>query len=266
MLVKIGHASIDENGRIQGGRAGDQTKKEVCIRNWYLHNQGWCVLRPKKSEVAEKIAKCMEDACENDHIGYDQSQRITLYNAVKGNGFKCDKNSLKVNVETDCSAMVRVCLAYAGIKVNDFNTSNEKSVILSTGEFTEVNVGNTSDYLKRGDVLVTKTKGHTAVVLSDGAKVSDTPSTTDKEKDNLKIDTARFFNKTLAGTYTTKENLNLRTGAGKTKDQIVVIPKDTEVKNFGYYNIANNVKWLLVEVIIDDVKYTGFASSSFLSK
>ena len=32
-MIKIGHASIDENGKITGGKAGDQTGKEVCIRN-----------------------------------------------------------------------------------------------------------------------------------------------------------------------------------------------------------------------------------------
>ena len=45
MAVKIGHASIDENGRAQGGKAGDQTGKEVCTRNWYKHSKGWRVLR-----------------------------------------------------------------------------------------------------------------------------------------------------------------------------------------------------------------------------
>ena len=36
MSVKIGHASIDENNKASGGKSGDQTGKEICIRNWYL--------------------------------------------------------------------------------------------------------------------------------------------------------------------------------------------------------------------------------------
>lgn len=264
MAVIIGHASIDENGNIQRGRAGDQNKKEVYTRNWYAHKQGWYVLRPKDSKVAEKIAKCMEDACANDNIGYDQTERNTLYNEIKDNGFKCDSKSLKTKVETDCSALVRVCLAYAGIKVSDFNTSVEKKVILATGQFVEVKENKTSDYLKRGDILVTQTKGHTLVVLSDGAKVSPTPSSTKEGEDNLKIDSAKHRDKTLTGTYITKDALNLRTGAGKTKSKIVTLPKDTEVMTYGFYNISNNVKWLLVEVTIDKVKYTGFVSSSYL--
>ena len=42
MAVRIGHASIDENGNASGGRAGDQTGKELCTRDWYT--KGWNVL------------------------------------------------------------------------------------------------------------------------------------------------------------------------------------------------------------------------------
>lgn len=34
MSVLIGHASISENGTING-KKGDQTGKEVCVRNFY---------------------------------------------------------------------------------------------------------------------------------------------------------------------------------------------------------------------------------------
>ena len=78
MAVKIGHASIDERGKARGGAAGDQTGKEVCLRDWYDKN--WVsVLRPKNEKEAEKMAKAMEQACANDHIGYDQSQRTTCF-------------------------------------------------------------------------------------------------------------------------------------------------------------------------------------------
>ena len=46
MSVIIGHSSIDENGKISGGKAGDQTTKEVCTRSFYMHSKGWVVLRP----------------------------------------------------------------------------------------------------------------------------------------------------------------------------------------------------------------------------
>ncbi len=176
MAVKIGSACIDENGRISGGASGDQTGKEVTTQDWYLHKQGWDILRPNNAAQAEKIAKCMENACANNNIGYDQNQRNTLYNEASKYGFDCAKVSQKV--ETDCSALVRVCCKYAGINVGDFNTANEKSVLMATKAFTDetASCGASSANLKRGDILVTKTKGHTVVVLTNGAVSAGAPA------------------------------------------------------------------------------------------
>ena len=169
-VVKIGSARIDERGKTSGGAAGDQTGAEVSTQEWYLHKKGWVVLRPRDPAAAERIASAMEKACANAKIGYDQAQRNTLYKAAASVGF--DPSKVTKKVETDCSALVRVCLAYAGIGVADFNTSSEKSVLLGSGAFRQLaDVYSTrADYLRRGDVLVTKTKGHTVVVLSDGAQ------------------------------------------------------------------------------------------------
>ena len=179
MAVKIGSARSDERGKITDGVAGDQTGNEVSTQSWYLHSKGWRVLRPVDPKVAEAIAVCMQAACDNNMIGYDQSQRNTLYNAVKVLGF--DVRLIKKAVETDCSALVRVCCAFAGIMVADFNTSNEASTLLRSGAFVELSDSKytkKADYLRRGDVLVTKTKGHTAVVLSNGSKAGSTPAIT----------------------------------------------------------------------------------------
>lgn len=169
-VVKIGSARIDERGKTSGGAAGDQTGAEVSTQEWYLHKKGWVVLRPKDPTAAERIASAMEKACANAKIGYDQGQRSTLYKAAASVGF--DPSKVTKKVETDCSALVRVCLAYAGIGVADFNTASEKTVLLGSGAFRQLaDVYSTRpDYLRRGDVLVTKTKGHTVVVLSDGAQ------------------------------------------------------------------------------------------------
>ena len=53
MAVKVGSARIDENGKAHGGKAGDQTGKEVSTQNWYLHSKGWRVFRAKNPSVAE---------------------------------------------------------------------------------------------------------------------------------------------------------------------------------------------------------------------
>ena len=173
MAVKIGSARIDENGNAHGGKAGDQTGREVSTQNWYLHSKGWRVFRAKDPAEAEKIARCMEAACANNHIGYDQWERNTLYKAAEPLGF--DVSKVTKNVETDCSALVRVCCAYAGIKglPSDFRTGNMPANLAKTGRFVELTGDKyqaKSTYLRRGDILVTKTNGHTVVVLSDGSK------------------------------------------------------------------------------------------------
>ena len=91
MAVKVGSARIDENGKAHGGQAGDQTGKEVSTQSWYLHSKGWRVFRAKNPSVAEKIAQCMERACKNSKIGYDQYQRHTLYKAAEPLGFDVSK-------------------------------------------------------------------------------------------------------------------------------------------------------------------------------
>lgn len=169
MAVIIGSARIDENGKATGGKAGDQTGKELSTQNWYKHSKGWRVFRAKDPAAAEKIAAAMQAACDNPNIGYDQNERNDLYSVSKLVGF--NPGAVKSKVETDCSALVRVCCAYAGIMLPNFYTGDQPKTMLDSGKFDELTGSkyqNSSDYLKRGDVLVTKTKGHTVVVLSDG--------------------------------------------------------------------------------------------------
>lgn len=170
-MVRIGSARIDENGKAVGGRAGDQTGKEVSVQNWYAHKKGWIILRAKNDTTREKIAQCMEAACSNDHIGYDQNQRTSLYLVAQKIGFNVAR--VTVDCETDCSELVHVCLAYAGIMTPTFNTSTERAVLERTGKFqiiTKAVYTQSSEYLIRGDILVTAKKGHTAVVLDNGPK------------------------------------------------------------------------------------------------
>ena len=171
MAVKIGSARIDENGRTHGGQAGDQTGNEVGTQNWYLSSKGWRVFRAKNLSVAEKIAQCMERACRNDKIGYDQYQRNSLYKAAEP--FCFDTAKVTTPCETDCSALVRVCCAYAGINglPESVTTTNLASWLKNTGAFEELTGGKYQEqsvYLGRGDILVTKVKGHTVIVLTNG--------------------------------------------------------------------------------------------------
>lgn len=171
--VYIGSARIDENGNTHGGKAGDQKNgQEVSTQKWYKHSKGWRVFRATNPDHAAIIAKVMKWACDNDLIGYDQYQRQTLYNELAKNNFT--QLTISKAVETDCSALVRVCLKFCGIDVPaDFRTGNMPSYLNAAGAFVELKGSRYTDqsaYLGAGDVLVTKTSGHTVVVVTNGDK------------------------------------------------------------------------------------------------
>ena len=83
MGVRVGSARSNENGGVNGGKAGDQTGREVSTQPWYLHSKGWIVIRAKSPAVREAIAKNMEAACQNNNIGYCQGHRGTATAAAK---------------------------------------------------------------------------------------------------------------------------------------------------------------------------------------
>lgn len=177
MAVLIGSARSDENGKAHGGKAGDQTGREVSTQNWYKHKNGWRVLRAKNPLVAKYIAVAMKAACANNKIGYDQHQNQTLWNIADDFGF--DPAKVVKATETDCARLIRVCVQYAcvmaGIKIiiPDFYTANLVSKLLGTGLFVELKGSKYTDqsvFLGMGDICCTPVKGHVVAVLTNGSK------------------------------------------------------------------------------------------------
>lgn len=175
MGVIIGSARISENGTNGwDGKAlaGDQRQKderedfsgEVSMQSYYNYSGGWYCLRCKDVLKRERIAQAMKEACINKCIGYDQSQRLTLLDAARVVNFNI--KSIKRDVETDCSALVRVCLLAAGCKdPGNFRTADEVDRIKSTGEF-DLITSVKENMLETGDILVSKkTPGHTVIVV-----------------------------------------------------------------------------------------------------
>lgn len=172
MIVKIAHASIDESNKAQGGQAGDQTGREVCVRSWY--NKPWgCVIRFTDSTMANAVARCMEMAAANDKIGYDQNQRNTLLKLARK--YNYDVSRVTEKCETDCSALVSVACMYAGIPEstltlhgNCATTRTLRQILKATGEveiFTTPLYTSRTEKLKRGDILL-KEGSHVAVVVN----------------------------------------------------------------------------------------------------
>lgn len=107
MAKYIAHASIDENGKISGGKAGDQSKKEVCIRTMYY--KPWnCVLRIENEAVRNQFANNMIDIANNENIGYDQGGRNTLLAEAQKVNF--DFSKITVKCECDCSSAITICV------------------------------------------------------------------------------------------------------------------------------------------------------------
>ena len=170
MAVIIGSARSDEYGHITGGAAGDQKGgAEVSTQNFYVHSKGWYVVRAKSDTHANKIAERMRAACANNNIGYDQTGRLGVIN----NGI-----DTKTKTECDCSSLVRACVKEAtGKDPGNFVTSNEVSMLQSTGLFMPTKTYYSGMTLYTGDILVTKTKGHTVIVTSGASRGSSSSST-----------------------------------------------------------------------------------------
>lgn len=176
MAVIIGSARIDERGKLSGGQAGDQKQKsstndtsgEVSMQNFYLHSKGWYILRPKDANVAKKMASNMKTACNNKNIGYDQMNRL---------GVMTYGINSKVKTETDCSTLVRACVKEAsGKDPGNFSTLNEVDVLEKSGLFEKRIAYKPGTTLYTGDVLVTKTKGHTVIVVEGADRTAKKPT------------------------------------------------------------------------------------------
>lgn len=163
MGLLVGSARIDENGKIAGGKAGDQTKQEVSTQAYYMHSKGWYCLRPKSVDDANKIADAMLQACQNDNIGYDQGNRTGVIEQLKKYGSMA---KIATPTEADCGTLVRGCCIQAGFDPGNFNTASEANALKNSGKFYEKISVTSNTELFNGDVLVTKTKGHTVVVVS----------------------------------------------------------------------------------------------------
>lgn len=165
MDIVIGSARHNECLTYHGGKPGDQLQHgsgddysgEVSMQPFYVHKKGWIILRAKSPEVADKLAEAMRTACNNANIGYNQDERDQVIEA----GVETKK---KVNA--DCSSLVRACvIAATGKDPGDFTTGDEADTLVRTGLFELVNYSSKTKVYD-GDILVTKSKGHTAIVVS----------------------------------------------------------------------------------------------------
>ena len=238
MGIRIGHASISENGTTSG-KAGDQTGKEVCIREWYSKPWDYMAIHPD-AKVREKHAAAVESACKNDNIGYNwfgENDRNSLYRLAKAVKFDLSKVG-KCNC--DCSSLQNVAAAASGSGAtygsNGWTTSTMKAALVALGYkiITASAYLKNSEYCVRGAIYV-KAGSHTVTGLDNGANANKTlaaagissgagssgrssgnnVSSGNGGSSRKKIESAKSFDKSLSGSYKTKGSLYLRAGAGK---------------------------------------------------
>lgn len=162
MKMIIGSARHDENGKYIGGKAGDQAQKktddykgECSLQEFYVHKYGWDCAIAKDPMIRLKLAERMRALCNNPNVGYDQGGRAGILKA----GIDTKKPT-----ECDCGTGVRQCVKEAaGKDPGPFNTANEKETLEATGLFYFVPY-NGQD-LPTGTILISKKKGHTAIVV-----------------------------------------------------------------------------------------------------
>jgi len=170
MATIIGSARIDEHGNAAGGAAGDQTGREVCTENYYVHAYGWYCTRAKDPAAAERIAAEMKAACANDNIGYDQNQRLGIITVITK---AKTMSAVDYKTECDCSSLVRACVMAAGLgDPGNFTTYNETKVLDATGKFEPRIAVESGTPLYNGDILTSRKKSHTVIVCSGIPRVS----------------------------------------------------------------------------------------------
>lgn len=243
--IKIVHASISENGTING-RPGDQTGGEVCERDFYERGWKW-VLRPNTALLAADLVTQARMAADNDNIGYGQADRLTLYHYIADYAIVY-LSDVDEPVNCDCSSLIAVLCNLAGVNVPpDMWTGNEVDMLVRTKNFASYRYED-GFRLLAGDILLAV--GHTAIVTS----VSGSPV----------ADFADQFDPDYAGIYLPDTLVNIRTGAGTDKPIITEAGRSDRLRNYGYFSLDwRGVVWYLV--MLPDNRI-GWVSSRVVTK
>lgn len=252
--VVLGSSSKDETGSYRGGRAGDQTGKEVWTLNWY--DQGWTeVLRPKDPVLAEKLAVACEAACANDNIGYDQNERNTLLAEAKKVNY--DISKITTPCECDCSSLVSAVCVCAGLPESIFFaggngrvTWNIGDACLQTGKFVEITDSKylrQKDYLKRGDILCNRNQ-HVVMVLSDGDLAEKSASTTIPDSGSSSSTNGSYLVRVIV------DSLNVRSGPSKSATVVAQVKKNQVytivAEEGGFGKLKSGVGWIDLSYVV----------------
>lgn len=233
MSISIIHASIDERGKISDGSIGDQTGKEVCVRTWY--NKSWdYYIECTDAELGNMAATLFEKVANSNKCGYDQSNRLSFYNALVA----CDGDISKMKkCETDCSAAIAGIYKFLGLNISQScTTRNIRSALVTTGKFkvySDTAHTRSDKYAKRGGIYL-KEGSHVVMARDNGSayvgvSTSNAVVSTSTNKKGIVI--------------TKSSSLNIRILPDKNSTKVGTLKKGTTVDIIGesgnWYKIQN---------------------------
>lgn len=165
-MVKYAYASISENGTVNG-KAGDQTGREVKCRGEYNFGQT-TVIHIKNKDRRITVGDSARKIAQNDHVGYSQNDRGSLYKILDKMGWTSTTVTKKCN--TDCSNMAACCinLAYhkALIPTTVYSGNFTSTVKRKLDTKIEVKTYKKGMQLYKGDIVLKN--GHVVVVYQGG--------------------------------------------------------------------------------------------------
>lgn len=149
-------ASLGENGKVTGGKKGDQTKKEVRVADYYNFGQTW-VIRFRSTSRGKKAGIAAKKMALNDNIGYNQADRISLFKECERINWDIEKISQIKPCNCDCSELV-VCavnFAYGKSKLGCGHTTHSLPSICTTYKknFKRADSAIKSLKFKKGDMV-----------------------------------------------------------------------------------------------------------------
>lgn len=175
----ISNSGSDEKGKTSGGKSGDQTGNEWCLRSWY--NRPWtCILRYEKDpRVGQLMAELACSAALNNNIGYDQNQRNAFWNELQKANY--DPAKIDTPCEADCSAGVISLVKAVGhlLNIKELKnitctyTGNMKPGLKAAGftVYTDSKYISKPDYLLPGDICLYENH-HAATNVTRGSKAA----------------------------------------------------------------------------------------------
>ena len=105
-------ASIGSNGKVVDDLAGDQTGTEVKIGAYYNFGQNW-VIRFRSKNRGQKAAAATKMLARNNNIGYNQSNRKSLYNQCELINWDMDRIYQIRPCDCDCSLLAVCAINFA---------------------------------------------------------------------------------------------------------------------------------------------------------